>query len=85
MPWRSRHPRSKTKIASVVRDRNDVVVAYMFGSAVRGRRRRDPDVDVAVIFEKGLDRSDTFRIRCELAGTVAAAGGVQFADVLALE
>ncbi len=73
------------RIASVVRERNEVVVAYLFGSAVHGRRRRDSDVDVAVIFERGLVRSDTFRLRCELAGAVAAAAGVEFADVVDLE
>jgi len=73
------------RIACVVRDRSEVVVAYLFGSAVRGRQRRDSDVDVAVIFDIGLGRSDTFRIRCELAGSVAAAAGVEFADVIDLE
>ena len=73
------------RIAAVARDRSEVVVAYLFGSAARGRRRRDSDVDVAVIFDAGLVTADKFRVRCELAGKIAAAAGVEFADVVDLE
>jgi predicted nucleotidyltransferase len=73
------------KLASVVRDRSEVLAAYAFGSAVRGRRRQDSDVDVAVIFEAGLDQGDRFRVRCELASAVAEAVGTEFADIVDLE
>ena len=87
-PWDVMELETQTlerRVASVVRDRSEVVVAWVFGSAVRGRRRRDSDVDVAVLFDAGLVNTDKFRIRCELAGAVAAAAGVEFADVVDLE
>ena len=73
------------RVTDVLRHRDDVLVAYLFGSAIRGRRRRDSDIDVAVIFGASLGPRERFRLRCELGERIAATSAVEFADVIDLE
>lgn len=78
-------PTVEDRVASVLRASPDVVVAYLFGSRAGGRPRRDSDIDIAVIFRGSLGRKERFGLRCELGGSIAAAGGAEFADVIDLE
>ena len=48
-------------------DQDDVDVAYLFGSAARGRRLPDSDVDVGILFANGFGGDGSAR---------GAAGGV---------
>lgn len=45
----------RERLREVLQGRDDVVFAYLFGSAARGEMRRDSDVDVAVYLRAGED------------------------------
>lgn len=76
---------AEERVTDLLRDRKEVLVAYLFGSAQSKRQRRDSDMDVAVILESSLASGERFQLRCELGERIAAAAGVEFADVIDLE
>ncbi|MDP2158238.1 MAG: nucleotidyltransferase domain-containing protein [Nitrospirota bacterium] len=45
------------------KDREDILLAFIFGSAVSGRLTKESDVDVAVLFRNKPDFSEVLRIR----------------------
>lgn len=59
----------------------EVLVAYLFGSAARGRSRQGSDVDVAVLLANG---ADGLAIRLELLGDLTAAVGTDAVDLVVL-
>ncbi len=73
------------RIAHVLRDHDDVLAAYLFGSRASERHRPDSDVDVAVIFSAATPDEARFQLRCMLGGRIAAASGVDSAHVIDLE
>ncbi|MEK6607099.1 MAG: nucleotidyltransferase domain-containing protein [Myxococcota bacterium] len=73
------------RIAHALSGCEEVVAAYVFGSRVVGRARRDSDVDVAVVFRAELDDDRRFALRCALSERVARAAGAARADVVDLE
>ena len=76
---------AEERVTDLLRDQKEVLVAYLFGSAESKRQRRDSDMDVAVILESSLASGERFRLRCELGERIAAAAGVELADVIDLE
>jgi uncharacterized protein len=46
--------------ATRVFEENKVVAAYLFGSHVKGRTHANSDVDVAVLFDQAIPKSDRF-------------------------
>ena len=73
------------RLAAVLRDHPEIVVAYLFGSRARGAPRKDSDVDVAVIFDAGTDAEARFQLRCRLSTSLASAAGVHRADIVDFE
>lgn len=63
-----------------------VRVAWVFGSRVRGTSRPDSDLDVGVVFARGLDDQQRFDARLEvIAALTDALGGLgERADVVDL-
>jgi predicted nucleotidyltransferase len=59
----------------------EVLVAYLFGSAVRGRPGPLSDVDVAVLLAEGGHRTGR---RLDLIGDLAAAAGTDEIDLVVL-
>ncbi len=59
----------------------EVLVAYLFGSAARGRSRPGSDVDVAVLLADG---ADGLELRLGLLGDLAAAAGTDELDLVVL-
>lgn len=46
------------RLGGVLREQEDVRLAFLFGSRARGRARPDSDVDVGVLLDDGLARTD---------------------------
>src|SRR5262245_5965289 len=53
-------------IVRYLESKPEVQAAYMFGSVIAGRARRDSDVDVAVLVSEKVMRGDPFRYRLGL-------------------
>lgn len=54
-------------VQRVLGTRDDVVLAYLFGSAARGEERRSSDIDIAVLFTRVPGARDLDRLTTELA------------------
>ncbi len=50
------------------RDKDDILLVFIFGSAVSSRFTRQSDLDIAVLFSNRPDASDVLKIRNEAAG-----------------
>lgn len=44
----------------------DVYSIVLFGSCSKGKAKRKSDIDLCVVFDKNLDRNETFQIRPDL-------------------
>ena len=55
------------KIEKYFRDKGDILLAFIFGSAVSGRFTGQSDVDIAVLFSNAFDASGFMKIRNEAA------------------
>ncbi len=45
----------KEKIREVLEGRNEITLAYLYGSSVRGHLRDDSDLDLGIVLNKGFD------------------------------
>ena len=45
----------KEKIREVLEGRNEIILAYLYGSSVRGHLRDDSDLDLGIVLNKGFD------------------------------
>ena len=70
---------------SAILSSNGVVVAYLFGSAIRGDMGPYSDIDIAVIFEKSSSVEAEFKSRMKLSSLISEAVGVSEIDVINLE
>lgn len=52
---------------TVFAERNDIVAAYLYGSAAEGTEHADSDIDIAVLFEQPPDDLPELDIAQELA------------------
>lgn len=53
-------------VTSFLQTRPEIQAAYLFGSIVTGRTRKDSDVDIAVLVVESVMRRDPFRYRIDL-------------------
>jgi predicted nucleotidyltransferase len=53
-------------VVQCVSSKRVVVAAYIFGSVVTGRMRKDSDIDIAVLLREGLNSSKIFQLRLKL-------------------
>ena len=60
-------------VANCVSSREEVLAAYVFGSVVAGRTRKDSDIDVAVLLGEDISRSRMFQYRLNLMADFGAA------------
>lgn len=61
-----------------------LVAAWVFGSVAEEREHRESDVDVAVLFDRGLDARCRFEARLRLAAALPATIGGRPVDVVVL-
>lgn len=59
------------KLTPVFRAEPSVLSAWVFGSRVTGRARKDSDTDVAVLLDSKLDANARFDLRLRLMGAVS--------------
>jgi hypothetical protein len=45
----------KEKIREVLEGRNEIILAYLYGSSVRGHLRDDSDLDLGIVLNRGFD------------------------------
>jgi predicted nucleotidyltransferase len=62
-----------------------VAVAWLFGSAARGDMRAESDVDVGIVFGRGVARAERSFALADLASRLEAATAPHPVDVVALE
>ncbi|GBC87819.1 hypothetical protein HRbin12_01837 [bacterium HR12] len=74
-------PEIETRLRSTLERHPEVVVAYLFGSAARGRAGPLSDLDVAVLLAEGTDAASA---QLDLIGDLAAATGTDRVDVVVL-
>jgi predicted nucleotidyltransferase len=65
-------------------EENGVLAAYLYGSAAHGRMHPHSDVDVAVVFEHSVPKSEHFDRRLKLIGAVMDMLHVNDVDVVPL-
>lgn len=51
--------------------KDSIIVAYLFGSTVRGDAGRLSDVDIAVLLEEKISKKDRFDLELKLMGEIA--------------
>lgn len=74
-------PEIETRARVALERHPEVVVAYLFGSAARGRAGPLSDLDVAVLLGEGADAASA---QLDLIGDLAAATGTDRVDVVVL-
>ena len=55
------------KISNYFTNRNDIIAVYLFGSTAKGKERKTSDLDLAVLFEEGLDLYQRFQAKLQMA------------------
>ncbi len=62
----------------------DVAVAYLFGSTVRGEANSLSDIDIAVLFKESLLQEETFDLQLELIGELTELLNTNNVDLVVL-
>ena len=62
----------------------DVAVAYLFGSTVRGEANSLSDIDIAVLFKDSLLQEETFDLQLELIGELTELLNTNNVDLVVL-
>jgi predicted nucleotidyltransferase len=60
-----------TSIAKKLQQNNNVSAAWVFGSVATGKDRTDSDIDIAILFMKGLNKQTRFDMRLAIAMELA--------------
>lgn len=71
-------------IEAVVKDRPEILEAYLFGSCGRGETAAHSDVDVAVYVDRSAVHDGAFGYDAELSAELMAALGTSRVDVIVL-
>ncbi|MBC7228941.1 MAG: ribbon-helix-helix protein, CopG family [Actinobacteria bacterium] len=83
-----RRKASETVLVETLRaffaSREDVALAYLFGSRAKGTAGRMSDLDIAVLFEPGGDRGSMMERRLDIMSRLAELLGEEKVDVLLL-
>jgi len=56
------------KLQSYFKNQGDVIAVYLFGSTVKGKARKNSDVDIAVLFDGERSTIYRFHRKLEIAG-----------------
>jgi predicted nucleotidyltransferase len=59
------------ELTEYFRSKDSVILAYLFGSTVRGDSGRLSDVDIGVILDEKLSKKDRFDLELKLMGEIA--------------
>src|SRR5262249_32792647 len=76
--------RTVERIKRALRDRSEVLEAYLFGSQARGDVHAESDVDVAVYVDCSRADDSAFGIAAELSTILASATGQDQVDIVLL-
>ncbi len=60
------------KLADFFNKQRHVRLAYLFGSAAKGKAGKLSDVDIAVLFDDSLSKKERFKLQLKLIGDIAA-------------
>src|SRR5215475_11899190 len=61
------------RVVSCVSKKREIHAAYVFGSVMSGRTRRDSDVDIAVLLDDRMTPSRRFQYRLKLMAELGSA------------
>lgn len=74
----------KEKLRNFFKEKKEVILAYIFGSQVKGRVSRVSDVDIAVYLDERLSGSERFDLRLGLINGVCSILGSKRVDLVIL-
>lgn len=74
----------KKRIADIL-EKHDVVVGYLFGSALSGTMGPHSDIDIGVVFESELSSQEDFDRRFKLSEEISRAFKVPETDIINLK
>jgi predicted nucleotidyltransferase len=60
------------KLADFFSKQRHVKLAYLYGSAAKGKAGKLSDVDIAVLFDDSLSKKERFKLQLKLIGEIAA-------------
>ena len=58
-------------ISETLQQNDKVSAAWVFGSVATGKDRPDSDIDIAILFIKGLDKQERFDMRLTIAAELS--------------
>src|SRR3989339_1303935 len=62
-----------------------LTLAYLFGSQVKGQTKKSSDVDIAVLFNDNLDKSQKFDLRLDLMHGISMIAKNENVDVVPMD
>jgi uncharacterized protein len=65
--------------------KDDIVLAYLFGSYASGKNTPLSDLDVAVVYRKDLANDERFTLSCQISAELADIFKVERVDVIELD
>lgn len=77
--------KDKTKKLNKVFEENDVVLAYLFGSAARGQLTILSDIDIAILFSDKVLKNDYFDKELHLTSEIGRIFKIEQVDIINLK
>jgi hypothetical protein len=72
------------KLNNYFEDKHFISAVYLFGSVVKGKNRKNSDVDIGVLFDEGIDNIQRFEYKLDMTNELEDLLGKK-ADVVDLE
>ena len=74
----------KKELTEYFSSKDSVILAYLFGSTVRGDAGRLSDIDIGVLLDKNLSKNDSFDLELKLMGEIAFLINIDKIDLIVL-
>ena len=72
------------KLNNYFQDKHFISAVYLFGSVVKGKNRKNSDIDIGVLFDEGIDPIQRFEYKLDIANELEDLLGKK-TDVVDLE
>ena len=68
----------------IIFKKNNVILAYVYGSVAEGKENPLSDIDIAVLFSKKVKKNDYFDLRIKIAGEIDRALKIYKTEIICL-
>jgi len=72
------------KLKEFFKSQKDVKLAYLFGSAAKGKVGKLSDIDIAVLLDERLSKKDHFHLELELIGRITSLLKINTIDLVVM-